>query len=279
VTVFHNHKHRHRPLASVLEELRQIPRDFIFVDDNIIADRAYARALFAGMVPLRKRWVSQCSIDIADDMELLRLAREAGCCGLFIGIETTNAENLAAMDKQFNQSGRYPQRLAAIRGMGIGIVAGIIVGMDHDDSKVFERTLGFLAQTKIDAMQLNILTPLPGTPLFADMERAGRITDYDWSHYDYRHVVFRPMRMTAAELQAGADWLYGQFYRLDRILWRFALGLLTVGWKPALLALKLGLTYRYDNKREGIVGWNPAKCVNNQWNGPRHFSLRQAQAT
>ena len=146
VTVFHHRQHRHRPLASVLEELRQIPRNFIFVDDNIIADRAYARELFAAMAPLRKRWVSQCSIDIAEDAELLQLARAAGCCGLFIGVETTSAENLAAMGKQFNQSGRYPQRLAAIRGAGIGVVAGIIVGMDSDDAGVFERTLRFLEQ-------------------------------------------------------------------------------------------------------------------------------------
>ena len=119
----------------------------------------------------------------------------------------------------------------------------------------------FWSKTKIDAIQLNILTPLPGTPLFADMERAGRMTDRDWSHYDYRHVVFRPARMTAAELQTGADWLYGQFYRLDRILRRFARGLFTVGWKPAWLGLKLGLTYRYDNQREGIAGANPAKSA------------------
>ena len=56
-------------------------------------------------------------------------------------------------------------------------------------------------------------------------------------------------------LQAGADWVYAQFYRLDRILWRFVRGLFTMPWMLAVLGLKLGLTYRYDNKREGIVGW------------------------
>jgi radical SAM superfamily enzyme YgiQ (UPF0313 family) len=276
VTVFHDHSYRHRPLAHVLTELQRVVRDFIFVDDNIIADRTYARELFTAMVPLRKRWVSQCSIDIADDAELLRLARAAGCCGLFIGIETTSAENLAAMGKQFNQSRHYPKRLAAIRRAGIGVVAGIIVGMDGDDVRVFEHTLRFLGQTRIDALQLNILTPLPGTPLFADMERAGRMMDCDWSHYDYRHVVFRPARMTPEELQAGADWLYGQFYRLDRILWRFVRGLFTVGWKPAWLGLKLGLTYRYDNKRENIAGSNPAKSVTDRGNGICKFPQKQA---
>jgi len=259
VTVFHGHQYRRRPMADVLEELRQIPPNFIFVDDNIIGDRAYARELFTAMAPLRKRWVSQCSIDIADDPELLRMAHEAGCCGLFIGIETTNPENLAAMDKQFNQSGRYPERLAAIRRAGIGVIAGIIVGMDSDDTGVFERTLHFLEETGIDAMQLNILTPLPGTPLHADMAAAGRVKDHNWSHYDYRHVVFQPVGMNAVELQAGADWLYAQFYRFDRILLRFARGLFTVGVAAAWWSLRLGLTYRYDNRREGIVGWNPAR--------------------
>ncbi len=260
VTVFHGHRYKHRPLADVLEELRQIPRNFIFVDDNIIANRDYARELFRAMAPLRKRWVSQCSIELADDPELLKLMHDAGCRGLFIGIETVNAENLAAMNKQFNNSARYQDRVAKIRRAGIGIIAGIIVGLDKDNVGVFERTLQFLQKAHIDSVQINILTPLPGTPLFADMDRAGRMTDRDWSHYDYRHVVFQPARMTAGELQAGADWLYAQFYRLDRILVRFVRGVFTIGPMAALLALKLGLTYRYDNHREGIVGWNPARA-------------------
>jgi len=259
VTVFHGRKYRRRPVPDVIGELRSLPRDFIFVDDNIIADRDYALELFLALAPLRKRWVSQCSVLVADDPELLQRMRAAGCCGLFIGIETASDENLAAMNKQFNHTASYSDRLRRIRRAGIGIVAGMIVGMDGDDSRVFERTLRFLQSTRLNAVQLNILTPLPGTPLYADMAQAGRVTDRDWSHYDYRHVVFRPARMTAAELQAGADWLYAQFYRLDRILGRFARAVFTVGWRPALLSLKLGLTYRYDNKREGIVGWNPAR--------------------
>jgi radical SAM superfamily enzyme YgiQ (UPF0313 family) len=279
VTVFHGRKYRRRPVAEVIEELRTLPRNFIFVDDNIIAEREYALELFRAMVPLRKRWVSQCSVLIADDPELLPLARAAGCCGLFIGIETASDANLAAMNKQFNQTGSYTGRLRRIHHVGIGVIAGMIVGMDADDTGVFERTLRFLQETQIDAVQLNILTPLPGTPLHADMDRAGRITDRDWSHYDYRHVVFRPARMTAAELQAGADWLYAQFYRLDRILGRFARAVFAVGWMPALLGLKLGLTYRYDNKREGIAGWNPARTVPKPfWAGDRRLFAAAAQA-
>lgn len=258
VTAFHQRTYRHRPLANVLDELRGIPRDFIFVDDNIIASREYALELFRAMVPLRKRWVAQCSIEVADDPTLLGWMGAAGCCGLFIGIETVNQENLAAMDKEFNASRQYDGRLRRIHRQGIGVVAGMMVGLDRDDPAVFERCLRFLERTRIEAVQLNILTPLPGTPLFDEMKRTDRITDWNWSRYDFRHVVFRPAGMTAEQLQAGADWLYAQFYRLDRILVRFVRSAFTSGWLPAWLGLRLSLTYRYDNRREKVRGRNPA---------------------
>ena len=192
VSAFHAQSYRQRALEDVIEELRGVPRDFIFVDDNIVRSPDYARALFRAMIPLRKRWVAQCAIEIADDPELLHLAHAAGCRGLFIGIETANQDNLVAMGKQFNDSGRYRERLRRIRRQGIGIVAGMMVGFDHDGPAIFENCLRFLDRHGIDALQLNILTPLPGTPLFEDMRRAGRITGCRWQDYDFRHVVFEP---------------------------------------------------------------------------------------
>jgi radical SAM superfamily enzyme YgiQ (UPF0313 family) len=258
IAAFFRSSHRSRPLAHVLKELATVPRHFMFVDDNIIADRDYVRALFTAMAPLKKRWVSQCALDIADDPELLRLAHAAGCRGLFIGLESASEENLAGMGKSFNDPRRYRQRIAAIRRAGIGVQAGIIVGLDHDDPAVFQRTLAYLDRLGIDALQLNILTPLPGTPLFDDLESQGRIVDRDWSHYDFRHAVIRPRLMTRGQLQEGADWLYAQYYRLDRIVWRAARTLWNVGFLAAIMALRLNLTYRYDNRREGITGRNPA---------------------
>jgi len=258
VTAFYSHTHRSRPLEQVIQELGELPRDLMFVDDNIIADPTYARDLFEAMAPLNKRWVSQCSLEIADDPELLQLARRAGCLGLFIGIETLSAANLSAVDKGFNDHKGYCRRLAVIRGAGIGVIAGIIVGMDGDDVSTFERLLRFVQASHIDAVQVNIMTPLPGTPLFEQLSAQGRLLDRDWRHFDFRHAVIVPANMTPNQLQDGADWLYAQFYRLDRILLRSARALVELGPVQALLGLRLNLTYRYDNQREGIVGRNPA---------------------
>ena len=206
---------------------------------------------------MKKRWISQCSLKIADDPKLLALARAAGCRGLFVGVETISQNNLDAVDKGFNDESGYFRRIAAIRAMGVGVQAGIIVGLDGDDATVFQRTLRFLQQARIDALQLAILTPQPGTVLYDEFERAGRIIDRDWRHYDFRHTVIRPARMTGRQLQDGADWLYRQFYRLDRIILRTARAALTVGLVPAYLIWRLNMTYCYDNRRERIVGKNP----------------------
>lgn len=261
IAAFHHSTHRNRPIANVIQELRTIPRHFIFIDDNIIADPEYAKELFRSMAPLKKRWVSQCSLHIADDAELLQLAYQAGCRGLFIGIESLSAANLGAVGKAFNAPDHYRQRLAAIRRAGIGVIAGIIVGLDDDEPTVFERTLTFLESCRVDAVQVNILTPLPGTPLYEQFQHQGRIIDRDWSHYDFRHVIIRPQHMSPADLQAGADWLYAQFYRPDHIFRRALRGLFALGPLSAWMIWRLNRTYRYDNLREGIGGYNPAATV------------------
>ena len=268
VTAFFGHTHRSRPLEDVLAELRQVPRDFMFADDNIIADPAYARRLFRAMVPMRKRWITQCSIEIADDPELLRLARAAGCRGLFVGIETISEANLQAMEKGFNDSRGYVKRIGRIRRAGIAVQAGMIVGLDRDDVTVFERTLRFLQRARIDALQLAILTPHVGTPLREQLEAAGRIVDNDWSHYDYRHTVIEPKQMTRGQLRSGADWLYARFYRLDRIVVRAVRTAWTCGLVPAWLLFRVNLTYRYDNRREGIAGHNPAAAARRRQRRP-----------
>jgi len=210
------------------------------------------------MIPLKKRWISQCSIEIADDDELLSLSAKAGCIGLFIGIESVNTNNLEEVDKAFNIPSTYVQKIKKINKAGIGVQAGMIVGLDCDDTGVFKRNLDFLQKSGIGALQLAILTPQPGTPLRDQFEKQGRIIDSNWDHYDYRHTVIKPKLMTAQELQDGADWLYVQYYRIDRILFRTLKAVFRIGFFPAVLTWRLNMTYRYDLKCQGLKGRNPA---------------------
>lgn len=218
VTAFARYVFRTRPVAEVIDELRGLGRWLLFLDDNIIGDVDYAKELFARMIPLRRRWFSQCGLHIAHDPELLQLAAASGCGGLFVGLESLCDDNLRAWRKP-NRARDYLRGIARLHDAGIGVYAGFVFGMDGDGPDVFERTLNFLEESRIDALQATILTPFPGTPLFNDMERQGRIRTRDWALYDFGHVVFEPKGMSPEALLAGQNWVQSRFYS-RRATWR-----------------------------------------------------------
>jgi hypothetical protein len=91
--------------------------------------------------------------------------------------------------------------------------------LDNDTTDVFDRTADFV-QRYIDIPQISVLTPFPGTALFARMEREGRILHRDWSRYDITHVVFRPQRMSAEELEQGHREVLQKIFSWPRMLSR-----------------------------------------------------------
>jgi len=215
-----------RPIEDVVSEIASFPsRFFMFVDDNLTQNRDYILKLLPRLTPLHKKWITQASIEIADDPELLTQLQQAGCVGLFIGLETFNESSLVITEKGFNVPSRYKQAIDAIHSRGIFVEAGIIFGFDNDDVHIFSSTMDLLEKIGIDAIQVSILTPLPGTPLYEELKP--RLIDSNWEHYDYRHVVFQPLRMSPAKLQAGTDWVIQKYYSPWRILKR------TVRWLTA----------------------------------------------
>lgn len=212
VSAFHHHRFRIRLVAEVIDELKSLGRYILFMDDNIIGDREYAKELFAEMIPLGKRWFSQCSIGIADDDELLRLASRSGCQGLFIGFETLSEAGLRSWKKKTNLGKNYLAVVRKLHAAGIGICAAFMFGGDDDTPDVFEQTLDFLLEANVETLQATRLTPFPGTSLFAELDRQGRILDKDWAHYDFNHVVFEPLHMSRETLDQGTAWVVRQFH-------------------------------------------------------------------
>ena len=255
--VYHAH-HYQRPVEEVIEEISSFKtRFFMFVDDNLTQDRDYSMTLLRRLVPLRKKWVTQASIEIAEDPVLLALLKKAGCVGLFVGLESFNEKNLSQHEKEFSRPARYKKIADTFHRHGIFVQAGMIFGFEEDDVHVFESTLTMLEQVGIDVIQAAIMTPLPGTPLYEEMKP--RILDTNWEHYDYRHAVFQPRRMTAEQLQAGADWVIRKYYSPWRILKR------TLRWLTAPCGLShfiypfvLNWAYYGRMKTFGISGFNPA---------------------
>jgi len=220
ISSFFGRRFRTRPVDDLVDELRGLGKGILFLDDNLTADPEFARELFARMIPLGKRWYSQASVTLADDPELLALAVRSGCRGLFVGFESLSEEGLTSFRKDFARARDYRRAVERLHAAGVGVQAGLVLGHDADGPDVFRETLDFLLAARVDALQATVLTPFPGTPLYSEMEAAGRIVDRDWSHYDFRHVVFEPKMMRRETLQAGHDWLLARFYSVRAIAGR-----------------------------------------------------------
>ncbi len=236
VTDFFGHTYRCRPLPEVLREIETLDlnRPMVFVDDNIIGRPQYATELFEAMKSYKVRWGSQCSINLAKHSKLMKAAKESGCVAMFIGIESICQENLDEVHKGVNHVNKYYDAIQRIHDHGISINAGMILGMDHDDESVFERTLEFLEKTRIEYATFHILTPVPGTILYQRMEEAGRIIDRDWSKYNGGYTVFKPRHMSPEALEEGYYWTYHQFYSMRSMLRRIAAPNVEMLYKLAL---------------------------------------------
>ena len=188
-----------------------------FVDDLHNSNRAYCRELWAALKPLNIKWGCQSTLFLGDDEDMVKLAAESGCVSVFVGMESLDEGALEETNKPFNRVEKFAQEIKMFHDHGIMVNPGIVFGFDHDDESVFERAVEFLTKNQVELAYFNVLTPLPGTALFDRYTAAGRIFDHDWGHYDGKHVVYRPSRMTPERLQEGFYWANHQFYSLPSI--------------------------------------------------------------
>jgi radical SAM superfamily enzyme YgiQ (UPF0313 family) len=156
-------------------------------------------------------------VDIAEDADLLRLLQRSGCLGLLLGIDSVSQASMDESGKPFNRVARYARAIRTLQARGIAVMACFMFGFDGDSISVFDDTLAFLDGARPDLVRFGVLTPFPGTRPFASMKREGRIRSEDWSLYDTQHVVFEPLRMTAAELQAGLYRVWREAFSARRI--------------------------------------------------------------
>jgi radical SAM superfamily enzyme YgiQ (UPF0313 family) len=220
VTSFFGHTYRCRPIEEVLKEIETLnQKEFIvFVDDNIVGNPKFAEEFFRALIPYRIKWVSQASVTVARNDELLRLAAASGCVDLFIGFETLSPANLAAVGKKVNIVDEYETVIKKIHSHGIAIHGFFILGLDEDDEEVFDRTLNFAQKMRLESAQFAWPVPYPGTTFYESLDKAGRIVTKDWSQYE-SNVVLEPKLMTREMLQQRRYWVWSEFYSLPSI-WR-----------------------------------------------------------
>ena len=226
VTELFGRKYRFRNPERVLEELEQLNLEkndaVFFYDDNFVANPANSKRLLRLMIEnkITPKWTAQLRADASEDEELLELMRLANCFFVYIGLESINPETLRAYKKKINLE-EIRSAIERFHKHGIRIHGMFVLGADTDNLETVRETAKFALKNKIDTVQFMILTPIPGTRFYKEIESEGRLLTRDWSLYDGHHVVYRPRNMTPYQLQKETFKGMAKFYSLWQVLWLF----------------------------------------------------------
>ena len=198
VTAYFDATATRRSAESIIAEIKEInePKSlYFFVDDNSVSDPKEAKKFYEALKPLKIRWVSQATISMTYDEDLLKAMKESGCQGVLIGFESLNKENLVSMNKKFNyQRGGFKRAIQLLNKYGIRIYATFLFGYENDTLESFQATKDFCIKNKIFMAAFNHLTPFPGTPLYEQLERDGRLLHDKWwldDNYFYGRIPFK----------------------------------------------------------------------------------------
>jgi radical SAM superfamily enzyme YgiQ (UPF0313 family) len=273
---------RMRPVEEVLAAVRYDDfkhwwqRKIVwFWDDNLMARRPYIKDLLRAMIPLKKWWLTQASMDIAKDEELLALMHESGCIGVFFGIETFSEEALKGVNKRQNRVQYYKDCIEAVHRHGIAVMAGFIAGFDGDTPEAIEHMAHQMDEIGVDVPFLSVLTPYKGTPLYDRMVAEGRmIEDRGWEFYNGYNVTFYPQHMTPDTLLRAHRRLWTtafSFRSSIKRIWRSARQL-----RLGAILLSVAMNGFYCTKRlrgnlpvnmqmrQGLVTWPNTQLVESQ---------------
>ncbi|HEX2958449.1 MAG TPA: radical SAM protein [Chitinispirillaceae bacterium] len=260
VTAFNGGKFRRRPVNSVIQEFRLIQeKDVLIVDDNLVGTRKehieYTKTLLREMIraKLGKRWIAQVTINMADDEELLTLARKAGCAGVFIGFESVSAEGLSEVSKKITVRHTHEMRdsVRCIQKHGISVLGSFILGLDIDGKGCGKQIASTARSYGLDVLNVMVLTPLPGTRLWKTMEAENRLIEgvfpRDWKYFTLTFPVARYKSLTWKEIVAERECSYREFYSYWNILYRVIRSFLHRG--KASVVLISNLVFRKNTLR------------------------------
>ena len=204
---------------QALAEIERLPGNHLyFLDDHIFGSRQFAGALCDALAGMGKIWQSAGTVEAALDREMIARAAKSGLRTLLVGFESLSADNMRDQQKMQNVRANYNEAIRVLHDHGIMVNGSFVVGLDHDDESVFDRTVEWAISQGMETATFHILTPYPGTALHQRMSEAGRITTSNWDLYDTCHVVFEPARMSADALLEGYHRAYRSFYGWGSIL-------------------------------------------------------------
>jgi len=204
-------RYKTKPIDRVLGEIHAIkriwPRPFVeFADDNTFVNRRHSKELMRALIGERIRWFTETDISVADDVELLALMHEAGCAEVLIGLESPTLEGIDGVELRRNwkrtRFAQYLEAIERIQGHGVPVNGCFVLGLDGSGPEVFDAVAEFVSEAGLFDVQVTVLTPFPGTPLYDRLLAEGRLLDPTaWERCTMFDVNFRPKGMSPDTLQ------------------------------------------------------------------------------
>ncbi len=221
IIVMYGRKPRTKTVAQVMAEVLEIHRlgvrNIFVVDDNFIGNKPEAKLLLHALADWQKEngypieFLTEVTLNIAQDDELLRLMHEANFATIFIGIESPRAESLKETHKTQNLRENLLESVHRIQRAGIDVMAGMIVGFDNDDPSIFEEQFRFIQEARIPISMTGMLNAVPKTPLHQRLKEAGRlIAESVGDQFVFTNII--PKGMTRVQLYEGYKHLLERLY-------------------------------------------------------------------
>jgi len=202
-----------KPIAKVVAEIRRIrelwPNPFIeLADDNTFVNKAHSKELMRALAAERIRWFTETDVSVAEDDELLGLMRDSGCAQVLIGFESPSLAGLEGLEERANwkaeQLDRYAHAVNRIQDHGITVNGCFVLGLDGTGPESFDDVRRFVCDSDLYEVQITVLTPFPGTPLYDRLRAEGRLLrEGAWELCTLFDVNFTPTDMSVPELEAG----------------------------------------------------------------------------
>jgi radical SAM superfamily enzyme YgiQ (UPF0313 family) len=214
-----------REINDVIKEIADAKEKIIFIsDDNLLHDRTKLKLFLTELSSLKpkKKWGCQISINVAKDPEILALLKKSGCIMAVVGFESLDDANLSEIGKK-QRSEEYDNAVRIMHSFGIMIYATFIFGCSNDTPASFSRVYDFVMKHKLAIVNFNPLMVMPGTSLYDELSKQGRLIDPQWwlaDTYDYGDATHYPDKMTPEQLAKGCKQHRYKFYSLRSILWR-----------------------------------------------------------
>jgi len=217
-------RHLVRPVDEVIRDIEKIKSlgyyKFYMIDDNIVSNPGYLEELCERILPLRMKWSSQCTMNLARNESLLNLVARSGCEILSLGIESISQDGLDKLDKKWLRVDDHQKLMAAFNKAGIMVSAEMIIGTDGDTTESLKATYDFIRKCKIPLVRIYFLTPVPATQLFIDLKEAGRLIHENFNQYTASECVHYPEQISPDQLTEMYHWLNGKIFSLRGIISR-----------------------------------------------------------